>query len=142
APASIAGGAVRTWWFLTTGLAAEDAAQHDALSGLQIVAVVQELADHLVPGDERGRDERREVERRPAGERGEIRSADAAQRRLHAGPPRSTGRRLGIFHRGEPKWGQRTGDQARRLGTERPSPDVPGRRPEVLQRKGGHARPP
>src|SRR5439155_8139032 len=120
APPGVPRGAVRARWFLATGFAAEDAAQHDALPGLQVLAVVQELPDHLVPRDERGRDEGREVERRSAGEGGEVRSADTRQQGPDAGPSRSTGRRLGILHRDEPQRGQGTGPPARRLRTQPP----------------------
>src|SRR5947208_15789850 len=86
APPRVTGGAVRARWFLAAGLAAQHAAQDDALACLQVVAVIEQLADHLVPGDERRGDGRREVERRTAGQRREVRPADAAQRGFHPGP--------------------------------------------------------
>src|SRR6266480_3245007 len=68
APPRVTGGAVRARWFLAAGLAAQHAAQDDALACLQVVAVIEQLPDHLVPGDERRGDERRAVERRRAGQ--------------------------------------------------------------------------
>ena len=75
---------------------------------------------------------------RPAGERGEVGSADAAQRRLHAGPPRPPRGRGGVLDAREAEGCEGPGHEAGRLGAEGARPEISGCAPEVLQCKGRH----
>ena len=102
-----AGGAVRTQRFAASR-AREHAAHHDAGARRQVITVLRELTDDLVAGHERRRHERREVEGRPAGDRGEIAAADAGEERLHRRPAVVAVRRLGVLDVHEPQRGERS----------------------------------
>ena len=58
---------------------------------VMVAAVVEQLAHDLVSRHERHRDERREVERRLAGDRGQVAAADAGERRFRRAHPSRVG---------------------------------------------------
>ncbi len=134
--AVVAGRAVRAQLAQPARRAAQHRRQHHALARRQVLArVVHQLAHDLVARDERHGHERREVERGPSGDRGQVAPADAGEQRLHAHPVVRDGH--GVRAGRQTQRRQRARHQARRPASDRAGGQVarahcgtaPGRAP-------------
>ena len=118
------------------GEAAQDGFERDPGALREVVDVVQELADHLVAGDERERDQRREVEGGLAADRGEVRAADAGEQRADAPPARAE--RHDVLAVDEPHRRERAAQEPGDAAADRAGGEVARDRAEELDGLGGH----
>ena len=101
----------------------------------ELLEVVEQFGDHLVAGDEGHGHQRREVERDPAGQRGQVGAADPRQSRLEPPPAGAGHPRLVRVH--QPEWGQGTGEQSGSPPADGAGRRVPGHRSIQLERDHG-----
>jgi hypothetical protein len=134
-PVASAGGSgcARAAQLQATSGARQHGLQDDPGARRHPVELVEQLADHLVARHERHRDQRGEVERSLARQRGQVRAADAGQPGPNPGPPLAGRHGLVPVHQAQRR--HRAGQQPRQALPHGSRRHVPRHRSEQLQRQ-------